>query len=336
MMNANIHLRNKETFWKFWQQLNEAESEQSEKLFRAHYTTDTQWNGSHPINHLSGLEALLADFWRPLKQAAPDIKRKTDILIAGQFEEQDWVSSTGYMSGTFVEDWLGIPLRGKRIQIRYGEYCVMHAGKITESYILMDLVGVMHQIGHFPLPPSYSGEDGIVPGPESQDGFSLEEAEASSSQRSLALVRAMLNGCMQYDQVNLSSMEQDKYWHPRKMAWYGPSGIGTTQGLQGFEDHHQKPFLQAFPNRKGGNHKCQIGDGNYVATTGWPSITATHAGSYLGVPASGKQITMRVMDWWRREDDRLIENWVLIDIIDLFLQLDIDLLANLPATLSGD
>jgi predicted ester cyclase len=194
----------------------------------------------------------------------------------------------------------------------------------------------MDQIGHRTLLPNSSGEDGIVPGPSTHDGVLLEETDTVSSLRSLNLVEAMLNGLWKYDQVNLTSMEQHKYWQSKKMVWYGPSGIGTTRGLQDFQDHHQRPFLQAFPNRKAGNHIALFGNGNYASITGWPSISATHEGNYLGVPATGKQITMRVMDWYRREDDRLIENWVFIDIIDLFLQLDIDLLAGLPTPLLNE
>ena len=190
----------------------------------------------------------------------------------------------------------------------------------------------MRQIDYRALPPSNGVEEGIVPGPSTKDGVLLVETDTVNSQSSVNLVGAMISGLMKYDQVSLDSMEQHKYWHPKKMMWYGPSGIGTTSGLQGFEDHHQRPFLQAFPNRKGGNHIAHFGDGNYASTTGWPSISATHEGSYLGMPASGKQITMRVMDWWRREDDSLIENWVLIDLIDLFMQLGVDLLDILPTT----
>ena len=48
---------------------------------------------------------------------------------------------------------------------------------------------------------------------------------------------------------------------------------------------------------------------------------------------------MRVMDWWRREGDLLVENWVLIDVIDLLEQLGRPLIVDgaligtdLPAT----
>jgi hypothetical protein len=37
---------------------------------------------------------------------------------------------------------------------------------------------------------------------------------------------------------------------------------------------------------------------------------------------------MRVMDWWRREGDLLVENWVFIDMVDVFLQMGVDIFAQ--------
>ena len=34
-------------------------------------------------------------------------------------------------------------------------------------------------------------------------------------------------------------------------------------------------------------------------------------------------------DWWRREGDLLVQNWVFIDLPDLFLQMGVDLFARL-------
>ena len=71
-------------------------------------------------------------------------------------------------------------------------------------------------------------------------------------------------------------------------------------------------------------------DGNYVASTGWPSVDATHTGyGWLGQQATNRKVGMRVMDFWRRDGDRFRENWVLIDIPDLLLQMGFDLFAQI-------
>jgi len=38
---------------------------------------------------------------------------------------------------------------------------------------------------------------------------------------------------------------------------------------------------------------------------------------------------MRVRDFWRRDSDKFSENWVLIDIPELLLQMDVDLFEQL-------
>jgi predicted ester cyclase len=70
-------------------------------------------------------------------------------------------------------------------------------------------------------------------------------------------------------------------------------------------------------SRKGGNHYCRIGDGDYAAVSGWPSMTMTHRGDYLGVPATGRALTLRVMDFYHCESAKIVENWVLLDLPDL-------------------
>ncbi|NJO38735.1 MAG: ester cyclase [Rhizobiales bacterium] len=94
---------------------------------------------------------------------------------------------------------------------------------------------------------------------------------------------------------------------------------------QGFQDFHQRPFLRAVPDRKGGNHKARFAEDDYVASTGWPSLRATLTGpNWLGLPPTGARVDMRVMDWWRCEGGLLRENWVLIDLLDVQIQCGLD------------
>ncbi|MFT5364747.1 MAG: hypothetical protein ACI9VX_002384 [Dinoroseobacter sp.] len=49
---------------------------------------------------------------------------------------------------------------------------------------------------------------------------------------------------------------------------------------------------------------------------------------FLGQDPTGERLFMRVCDWWRREDDLLVENWVLVDIPHVLLQLGYDIFAD--------
>ena len=72
---------------------------------------------------------LIADFWQPLLHSFPDIRRDAQILMGGVYEDEDWVSGFGYLTGTFVHDWLNIPATGKRTHIHFGQFFVMNDEK---------------------------------------------------------------------------------------------------------------------------------------------------------------------------------------------------------------
>ena len=107
--------------------------------------------------------------------------------------------------------------------------------------------------------------------------------------------------------------------------WYGPAGIGTTRGISGFRKQHQGPFVFSFPDRVVDHKATLVKCGNYVATGGWPHMHGSHlVGGWLGLPPCGKELELRVIDIWRREDSLLKENWVGIDIIHMCQQMGLD------------
>ena len=301
----------------------------SRPVLERFFAPDAQCHIFHPINEVHGIEAMHAKFWQPLLQAFPNLERRCDLLFAGDFNGRfcggagTWVTAHGYLMGTMVKDWLGIPATGDTVWVRIGEFYRLEGGKIVDARILLDLVDVMRQSGIEVLPRS-TGTRLIVPGPQMHDGLLLGESDTVQSKLSMDSLDRMIGGLKSFNQKDLKSMGMHAFWHP-EMMWYGPCGIGTTRQVEGFQKHHQKPFLHAFPDRAGGNHISRISEGHFIASTGWPSVYATHMGDYLGVPAINKPITMRVADWWRREGDVLRENWVMIDLPDLLLQMGVDL-----------
>ena len=288
------------------------------------YAADCNFNAGAPVNHCAGTASIIGRFWQPLVRAFPDLERRTNILLSGHFKDGDWFASTGYLVGHFENDLYGLKASGRPHFLRYGWFDRVVGDKVVESYVLLDLSQLMIETGQWPL-RAQLGES-WSPAPATQDGITLGVADPAESEKSLKLVEAMIAGLMSYDQKSLSSMGMKRFWTPQ-FGWYGPGGIGSARGHTDYERAHQGPFLKAFPDRIGGNHKCRIGEGTYVASTGWPSINATHSGNdWIGIPATGKRITQRIMDFWRREDDMLVENWVFIDMVDLIGQFGINLL----------
>ncbi len=292
------------------------------------------WCAAHPINDLQGQDEFFAKYWSPLKTALPDVERKPYVVVEGDFVSQEtgetghWVNSTGYLLGTFEQPLFDISATGKSLYLRYFDLVRVARGRIAECYVILDFVDAMQQAGVNPLRASL-GHSGLIMPPATMDGLTLDDVNGEEGVSTMHLVDDMLNELRCFDGNSLSSMQLDKHWHPDFM-WYGPGGIGTTRGIEGFRKQHQGPFLKAFPDRDVVFVKNLIGEGNYAAIGGWPHMTVTHAGGgWLGLPPTGKALTIRVMDLWRREGNLLVENWVSIDIIELLLQMGLDVFAQM-------
>lgn len=285
---------------------------------------DVRWHGPHPVNTLDGLGALLTGFWKPFLTSFKSLAVRPYIVMGGEDGGDIWVSATGDLIATFAADYLALPATGSSVRIRFGSFYRFGEGRVAEVYTLLDLPELAAQAGRPLLPPGL-GRALWIPGPLAGDGL-VWEADSRASQDSLNLVERMIAGLNSYDTHDTASMGMARFWHAETMRWYGPHGVGTTVGLADFERHHQLPFLHAFPDRHGDGTTARFADGLFVAYNGWPAIRATHAGDYLGVRASKKPVTMRCLDWWRRDGDKLLENWVMLDLPDLFAQVGVNLL----------
>ena len=308
------------------------------------YHPDAEWRGSHPWNELRGVEAIGRTFWQPLLASFPDLERRHAIVMGGRYQERDYVGMVGHLAGTFRQDWLGMPATDQVVYLRYGEFHQMVDGRIVQTTMLLDVLDAIRQAGFWPLAPSL-GQEGVWAGPVSADGLLFAPQDAAESAASLRLSLDMQASLGAYDDLQgegragLLAMPQKQYWHP-KMMWYGPSGIGSTRGLEGFVDYHQLPFRTAFPRKPnqpqppglgqhGGSHYVRIGDGRFSATGGWPSRHMMHlGGGWLGLGATGRAVTMRVMDFYLADQGLIRENWVPIDLLNVLLQLDVDVLAR--------
>ncbi|TNF17969.1 MAG: polyketide cyclase [Rhodobacteraceae bacterium] len=296
-------------------------------------TPETLFRLCHPFGDSTGPEAFYDLAYRDLQQAWPDLERRDYIVMAGPDEEgANWVGCGGYYTGVFTGPWLDIPPTGHQVTMRFHEFLRIEAGKVVEVQALWDIPEVMMQARAWPLAPTL-GREIHVPGPATQDGCVPGPHDAQRAQASRRHVLDMLAALSRYPgQGGPEVMELDRYWHPR-MNWYGPSGIGTARGIAGFRNLHQIPFLTAMPDR--GQHAEEthhhfFGDGDYVGVTGWPNMaqTLTHGG-WLGIAPVGRKITLRSLDFWRLENGRIRENWVLVDLLDAYHQLGVDVFARL-------
>ena len=297
-----------------------------DKTAEAILSDDVVFDVAHPVNQLVGRQAVLDGFYRPLRAALSSVRRRDEIFISAQNRRDfggEWISSVVHYVGNFNAPLHGVRPHHSLAFLRSGEFYQIADGKITLARLIPDFIDLMRQARRLPI-QEMLGTEMLFPGPATHDGVMPQIGDGEVS---LDVVEGMLGDLHVFDPDSFESKSQtgdDGYWHD-DMLWYGPCGIGSNYRWDGFVKDHRESFLMAFPDRKGGNHYCRIGEGNYAAVSGWPSMTMTHKGDYLGIAATNKAMTLRVMDFYRVADCKIMENWVLLDYGQLFEQMGFDI-----------
>ncbi|MGC1494568.1 MAG: ester cyclase [Sulfitobacter sp.] len=294
---------------------------------------DVVFRLSFPFESTVGGDAYFDKVYAPLLRAIPDLERRDTIVMSGPTPEgNDWIGCGGFYCGTFQAPWLDIPATGHLVHMRFHEFYRVVEGKIVEMQALWDIPEVMMQAHAWPMVPSL-GREWHVPGPASNDGIVPGPYDADQGQATCQHIIDMLAHLTKYpSQGGPEVMEMPRFWHPR-MNWYGPAGIGTARGIEGFRNWHQKPFLAAMPDR--GQYDAEVnfhffGDRQYGAVTGWPNMAQSIAhGGWLGIAPASRKIEMRSLDFWRLENGLIRENWVLVDLLHMYDQIGVDVLARM-------
>lgn len=321
----------------YWQQLDAADSLSAAAVFQSILAPDTYWHAHQPVGDARGISAVVGNVWQPLLESFAGMQREVYILLEGisngridgdiARDGKHWVTGTGVFHGRFEKDYCGIPASGEPVELRWGEFCRFENDRIVETFFLVDLVDLTEQIGLSVLPVA-KGSPCIYRRPAADDGLIHYEVDNAESAYSLAHIRKFIfDGLNAYDQDDLQTMGMADYFH-ENAQWYGPGGIGLCNGFAEFETLHQKPWLYAFPDRSVQNLDALFAEGAYSAAPGWAGVLATHTGAYLDCPPTRRSIAFNGLDWWKREGERYIENWVFVDMVHLFDQFGVDLLAS--------
>ena len=157
---------------------------------------------------------------------------------------------------------------------------------------------------------------------------SMVKSAPSGNEKMREIANAIKTGAIAYLNRQLKSMGMADYFHPQ-VKWYGPGGIGACLSFSEFENLHQQPWLVAFPDRSVQNLDALFAEGNYSGAPGWSGVKATHTGEYLGCAATANPLQINGLDWWKRDGEVYIENWVFVDMVHLFRQFGIDLFERL-------
>lgn len=272
----------------------------------------------------------LSELTVELNSALDGLSRRNLLWICGQNRRSRggfWAAGLVHYVGNFNRPLMGLQPSSSLVFLRSGEfYEIDEQGRIRSVYIILDLIDLMFQTGFCPV--SHYGNPIQFPNPLTLDGVG---PRGENGEDSLDRVEGMLESLRNFDPESFDSAGQtgkEGFWSD-DLCWYGPGGIGSSFRWEGFVKDHREPFLTAFPDRVGGDHYCRIGQGNYAAVSGWPSMIMTWQGPYFGKNGDGRSLTLRVMDFYRLDARRQIaENWVCLDYLDLARQMGRDLISE--------
>ena len=96
-----------------------------------------------------GLEGL-KDILRGMRAAFPNL----NFSIKEQIAEDDKVASRFEWTGTHQGEFLGVPATGKQVSVWGIVIDRLEEGRIKDTRIIMDIFGLMMQLGVFPAPAS--------------------------------------------------------------------------------------------------------------------------------------------------------------------------------------
>ncbi|MDJ0699646.1 MAG: hypothetical protein QNJ07_07290 [Woeseiaceae bacterium] len=305
-----------------------------EGVLASRTTPDYHWRGMHPFYEQRGASDVASVFWLPLRNSFSSVQRREDVFFAGRNASGDdaatWVVGMGHMMGLFDNDWIGIPATRKMAFLRYAEFHRVDNSMIAESAFFCDVLSIMQQAGCYPLPPQ-TGAAIIQPGPRTHDGLLLDPQPPEEGEKTMKVLTEMIADLRALNESGNDRCPPEllqKTWHD-DMIWYGPAGIGATYTIPRYQEQHQYPFRTHLKNKVFNGHVTRFAEGNYAGFFGWSNLTNTPIGGFLGLPGNEVRADMRVVDIYRREGDKLIENWVFADLLHWLSMQGLDVLERL-------
>ena len=293
-------------------------------------TEEYLWRGMHPFHDLTGADSVISAFYTPFRTAFSAVQRRQDIFFAARNEidgfSSVWVASMGHFLGLFDKPFVGIPPNQKIAMIRYAEFHKVENGKLVETALFIDMLHLMAQAGITPL-PQQTGMHLVQPGPRTHDGLLFAPQARQEGEATLALINRMI-GDINHGQYASPQDELRQCWH-EDMLWWGPTGIGASYTIDRYIQQHQRPFRTQNEGRRFNGHICRMAEGQYGGFFGWPNLSLKPTGGYLGMPPYPDYADMRVVDIYRREGDKLAENWIFIDLLHFLNMQGQDILSQI-------
>jgi predicted ester cyclase len=152
-------------------------------------------------------------------------------------------------------------------------------------------------------------------GSRPEQGYLTKDNDLTKTEATRSVVENMVDG------LNDHKINGMVWFFAESFRWMGNAGCGTKQGLREFQDNWQRPFQVAFSD-KVCIDEARLAEGEWMAAFGRQE--ATHSGEFMGIAPTGKRVEIRYMDFWKVQDGKIVDNWVMVDFPAVLQQLGVD------------
>ena len=101
------------------------------------------WHGPPGFGDIHGIDNFKYKVLKPFYEAFPDDHVKNDIVVA----EGEWISATGFLTGTHKGVYLDIEPTNKAIKMQFSDFWLVKNGKFSENFVMVDNYSVLKQMG---------------------------------------------------------------------------------------------------------------------------------------------------------------------------------------------
>lgn len=152
-------------------------------------------------------------------------------------------------------------------------------------------------------------------GARPEQGALTRDNDLSRTAETRRVIEAMVDGLNDHRIRGIA-----EFFHPA-FRWVGNAGCGTKEGLAAFQENWQRPFQAAFSD-KVAIDEGRVFEGQWAAAFGVQH--AIHSGAFMGIPATGRRVEIRYMDFWKVVDGKIVDNRVMVDFPHVLRQLGRD------------
>jgi steroid delta-isomerase-like uncharacterized protein len=236
--------------------------------------------------------------------AFPDFHETTEDEIAAG----DKVARRVTWRGTHRGELMGLPPTGREVTVSGMRIFHIADDKIAEEWAVDDALGMMQQLGMIPVPEQPARQPRASP-----PSWHTHGDRPTSAEENTALIRRL----------------NEEFWNAGKAAVFdevfAPDYVdhspapGQAPDREGFRQ--VAAALRAALPDLSSTIEDLVAEADKVAWR-W-SLRATHRGPLLGIPATGKPITLTGITINRIADGQIVERWSQVDNLGLLQQLGV-------------